>query len=328
MANWITHRNQLFSRLSKLGPGPNRLISNPTGSVVISQAKFDAFAGVGQAQPYAVLGLCIGGGGRTYRVNPHMQMDDVWRPGRVGLALPGPAAEGVSPEMDMLAIAFNLDDIPACHSDNISIDALQQASQQLMDDELISTVMLALLQEAEAHGTASAFFDHGLSLVLHRIAAKAKSASLVTHASIMQTPAMHIRQHRLEPVLELINQRLDEDLRVAELARAVDIDTRTFTRLFKRQTGYTPFQYLTAQRMSRAKVLLQSNVSVTETAASVGYANPAKFAAAFRRWVGCAPVEWKLGNRHASDVHHTYQELEMRYQLKFGESLYPAQNFI
>ncbi len=306
MANWITHRNQLFSQLSKLGPGPNRLISNPTGSVVISQAQFDAFSGVGQAQPYAVLGLCIGGGGRTHRANGQVQMDDVWRPGRVGLALPGPAAEGISPAMDMLAIAFNLDDVPACHSDNISIEALQNATHQLMDDELISTVMLALLQEAEAHGTASAFFDHGLSLVLHRIAAKAKSAPPATSRPTTQTSVT--QHHRLDPVLELINQRLDEDLRVAELAREVDIDTRTFTRLFKRQTGYTPFQYLTVQRMSRAKVLLQSNVSVTETAASVGYANPAKFAAAFRRWVGCAPVEWKLGNRHASDAHHSYQE--------------------
>lgn len=29
------------------------------------------------------------------------------------------------------------------------------------------------------------------------------------------------------------------------------------------------------------------------------YANPAKFAAAVRRWVGCTPVEWKLGNLHS-----------------------------
>lgn len=292
MANWITHRNQLFVRLAELGPGPNRLISNPSGSIVVSQAKFDAFAGVGQAQPYAVLGLCIGGGGRTRKLNDLVDMDDVWQPGRIGLAMPGPAAEGISPEMNMLAIAFNLDEVPACHSDNISIEELQNAANHLMDDELISTVMLALVQEAEAHGAASAFFDHGLSLVLHRIASKAK-------AQAKTAPGPSRATHRLNPVLDIINQRLDEDLRVAELAREADIDTRTFTRLFKQQTGYTPFQYLTAQRMNRAKALLLSNMSVTETAASVGYANPAKFSAAFRRWIGCTPIEWKLGNQRS-----------------------------
>jgi AraC family transcriptional regulator len=296
MTNWISHRNQLFARLSELGPGPNRLISNRSGSVVISQARFDAFSGVGQAQPYAVLGLCIGGGGRTRKLNAQVDMDDEWRLGRVGLALPGPAAEGVSPEMDMLAIAFNLDEVPACHSDDISIEELQHAANHLMDDELISTVMLALLQEAEAHGTASAFFDHGLSLVLHRIVSKARAQARSARESVVH--------HRLNPVLELIDQRLDEDLRVAELAREANIDTRTFTRLFKRQTGYTPFQYLTAQRMKRAQALLQANVSVTETATAVGYANPAKFAAAFRRWVGCTPVEWKLDTQ-ASSVFQT-----------------------
>ncbi|HWV16928.1 MAG TPA: AraC family transcriptional regulator [Cellvibrio sp.] len=287
MANWITHRNSLFSRLASLGPGPNRLISNPSGSVVISQAQFNAFSGVGQAQPYAVLGLCVGGGGRTRKVNHQVHMNDVWRPGRVGLALPGPAAEGFSPQMDMLAIAFDINDIPACHSGKIAIEELQSAANQLIDDELISALMLALLSDAESHGAASAFFDHGLSLILHRLVSRSKSFSHRRHDPL-PGPS------RLTAVFDLIEQRLDEDLRVEELARLADVDARTLTRIFKRQTGYTPFQYLTVQRMAHAKILLRSNMSVTETATAVGYANPAKFAAAFRRWIGLTPNEWKL----------------------------------
>lgn len=49
-------------------------------------------------------------------------------------------------------------------------------------------------------------------------------------------------------------------------------------------------KYLTIRQMERAKELL-STVSVT--VAAVGYANPAKFSAAFRRWVGSTPSLFK-----------------------------------
>jgi len=45
--------------------------------------------------------------------------------------------------------------------------------------------------------------------------------------------------------------------------------------------------------MKRAKELLRFGDSVTDTALAVGYANPAKFSAAFRRWVGMTPSAWK-----------------------------------
>jgi AraC family transcriptional regulator len=45
--------------------------------------------------------------------------------------------------------------------------------------------------------------------------------------------------------------------------------------------------------MERAKELLLSTASVTDTAIAVGYANLAKFSAAFRRWVGSSPSLWR-----------------------------------
>jgi hypothetical protein len=51
--------------------------------------------------------------------------------------------------MEMLGIAFNLNDIPACHGKKTSLEDLQQISSHLFDDELVSAIMIALLRDAE-----------------------------------------------------------------------------------------------------------------------------------------------------------------------------------
>lgn len=151
-------------------------MSSASGSVIVTYSQFDAFAGEGHAMPYAVLGLCMAGGGRTQKESEQVSLDDVWRPGRVGLALPGPAAKGFTPHMEMLAIAFDLNDVPACHGKKIEAEDLLGVANQLYDDELVSAVMIAMLDDAEAHGAATAFFDHGLSLALHRLITRSKKS--------------------------------------------------------------------------------------------------------------------------------------------------------
>jgi len=289
MEDWSDNRDALHDRIHQLGSGPEVLISNPTGSVVISHGRYHAHEGVGEAMSYAVLGLCTGGGGRTRRESEQTCLDDVWRPNRAGLLLPGPAAQGFTPSMEMLTIAFNLNEIPACHGEKTTAADLVPITQQLIDDELIEAVMMALLRDAEAHGAASAFFDHGLSLILHQLGKRARTSRA------NNTPN-HASRKALESSFELIESHLGDDLRVREMAAVAGIDTRTLTRLFKRETGYTPFQYLTRRRMARAKELLQAGESITNTALAVGYINPAKFSAAFRRWVGMTPSAWKHTN--------------------------------
>ena len=78
-----------------------------------------------------------------------------------------------------------------------------------------------------------------------------------------------------------------------DIAGELDRDVRSLTRAFRAATGYAPYEYLTFRRMERAKELLGTAETVMEIALQVGYSNPAKFAAAFRRFCGCSPSEWR-----------------------------------
>jgi AraC-like DNA-binding protein len=96
--------------------------------------------------------------------------------------------------------------------------------------------------------------------------------------------------------LERARQRLTEDLAatrsLAELARQSGLSGTRFKSGFRALFGTSAFAYLRGARMREAQRLLAGRaLSVTEVALRVGYANPSKFAAAFRRELGVPPSE-------------------------------------
>jgi len=96
--------------------------------------------------------------------------------------------------------------------------------------------------------------------------------------------------------LERARQRLTEDLAttpsLAQLARLSGLSETRFKSGFRALFGTSAFAYLRQARMREAQRLLAGRaLSVTDVALRVGYENPSKFAAAFRREVGVAPSE-------------------------------------
>jgi len=72
----------------------------------------------------------------------------------------------------------------------------------------------------------------------------------------------------------------------------------SFIRLFRRQTGTTPTDYIIRRRITQAQLLLVSERrSVKQVAAMVGYENVSYFGRTFRRITGMAPMEFVRQNR-------------------------------
>lgn len=64
-------------------------------------------------------------------------------------------------------------------------------------------------------------------------------------------------------------------------------------RLFKRYYGQTPKQYLTYKRMERARQLLRSGRSVSQTCFEVGFDSPCSFSTLFKRYSGQTPSDFR-----------------------------------
>ena len=75
-------------------------------------------------------------------------------------------------------------------------------------------------------------------------------------------------------------------------------------KLFKKETGLTPHEYLTAVRMERAGNIILSGVSnrysaytVGQIAEACGYAEPLYFSRVFKKYFGVSPTEYAKNNR-------------------------------
>ena len=75
-------------------------------------------------------------------------------------------------------------------------------------------------------------------------------------------------------------------------------------KLFKKETGLTPHEYLTAVRMERAEKIILSGVSnrysaytVGQIAEACGYAEPLYFSRVFKKYFGVSPTEYAKGSR-------------------------------
>ncbi|NEQ24157.1 MAG: helix-turn-helix transcriptional regulator [Microcoleus sp. SIO2G3] len=101
---------------------------------------------------------------------------------------------------------------------------------------------------------------------------------------------------RIHHAAEILRSQLEHPPSQAELARQVGVAYCTLHKGFVTTFGMTPFAYLTQQRMKQAEYLLKElNYTVAEVANQVGYANPARFAAAFKRQCGMTPSDYVRG---------------------------------
>ena len=109
-------------------------------------------------------------------------------------------------------------------------------------------------------------------------------------------PGMSPQQ--LRRVLDCIESRIAEPLRIRRLAQEAEMSPFHFSRMFKRATGHPPHRFVTMHRMEKAKKLLaRSDMPIVAVASAVGYLTQAHFTSAFGRHVGVTPKTYRLSQR-------------------------------
>jgi transcriptional regulator GlxA family with amidase domain len=96
------------------------------------------------------------------------------------------------------------------------------------------------------------------------------------------------------PQLDWILANLNLPHNVARLAGRANMSQRTYARRFLDETGTTPMQWVTDQRVSYARRLLEeTDLDVDQVAERVGFGSGALLRHHFRRVVGVAPTDYR-----------------------------------
>lgn len=94
----------------------------------------------------------------------------------------------------------------------------------------------------------------------------------------------------IKNVCAYIQNHLEDELTIARLCEQMFVSRSYFCRCFRELTGSTFCQYLTGQRLSRARLLLVStSLSMDEIAAKCGFRSQAYFSSVFRGEMGMTP---------------------------------------
>lgn len=120
-------------------------------------------------------------------------------------------------------------------------------------------------------------------------------------AQFLQTPVPEIAGGGLEPTRAWALTHLEDALTVRQLARHAGYSERSFARRFRAETGTTPLQWLIAQRLQRARTLLEAgDVPVETVAHRCGFGSAATLRQHFRRATHTTPTGYRAAWRHHS----------------------------
>jgi AraC family transcriptional regulator len=134
----------------------------------------------------------------------------------------------------------------------------------------------------------------------------------VSPALLEQPISEPSHRRAVERVIEAMSAHLDEGLSLESLAARAFFSPYHFHRMFRAVTGVPPGRFVTALRLEAAKrLLLTSDLSVTEICLTVGYQSLGTFTSQFSRLVGASPQRLREISRHSDDLDSLFDSGEV-----------------
>lgn len=98
------------------------------------------------------------------------------------------------------------------------------------------------------------------------------------------------RNRHLLKAVSFLEQSIEEPFSIDEYAEKIGVSRRQIERLFQKNLGVTPLQYLNNLRLQHGRALLsETDMSVLDTAIACGYGSSSHFSKSFRKKFGISP---------------------------------------
>lgn len=171
----------------------------------------------------------------------------------------------------------------------LAIEQVELLPYVQLHDPLILQIVLALKADLESHKLGGQLYAETMTCALsvHLL----RKYSSHTHKSVCYLGGLSYTQLKL--VMDYINDHLDQNLSLDELAVIAQISLYHFCHSFKRSTGFTPHQYVIRQRVEKAKLLLKDEkMGIAEVAITCGFTHQSHLNRHFKRLTGVTPKKF------------------------------------
>ncbi len=117
-------------------------------------------------------------------------------------------------------------------------------------------------------------------------------------SSINTGKSVQLSDTRIKKVREYLDAHFKSKVSITELAALANTNPFHLIRIFKKNLGLTPNEYLLTKRTQLAINLLKKGYKVNEAALLAGFYDSSHFNRLFRKMTGLSPKELRLSNSH------------------------------
>jgi AraC family transcriptional regulator len=151
-------------------------------------------------------------------------------------------------------------------------------------DAFVEHIGRALDAELEAPAPAGRLYADSLAVAL--------STRLLQNFAPAAPGRQLLSKAQIRRFVEYVEEHLDSDLGLAELAAVIGLSVPHMTTLFRRTMGQTVHSYVMERRVCRARaLLLGGRAAIAEVALEAGFAHQSHLARWMRRLLGVTPSE-------------------------------------
>ncbi len=98
---------------------------------------------------------------------------------------------------------------------------------------------------------------------------------------------------KIENTCTFMEEHFSEHITLEGLCKCSGLSKSTLLRAFTKSKGVTPYRYLQAIRIDRAKALLEQGVSPIDAAIQTGFSDQSHFSNFFNMFIGLSPAAYK-----------------------------------
>lgn len=223
-------------------------------------------------------------------------IDSTVRSGQVALS-PAykPASYRWSGEIELISLLFTPDWLRKIGTE-IGVrqaDHLELRESIEPEDAFLTQMLRAFQKEVSKPEIGSRLLIDSLSQALAVYLIRQYTDRQLTNGQPSVVPNWRIRRAK-----DFIRENLTTGISLKEIAGAAgDVSPYHFSRLFKRATGFSPYQFLIECRIVTAQQLLRSKreLSLGEIAFRCGFADQSAFTRCFRQRTGLTPKQYRDG---------------------------------